>query len=259
MSRETKMVLTTRCARFRRSVVLCLIPVMCLCVLLTTQLARAGTFTDGDATIQVAGTLFVSASPYWTSAQCDLNANLAGFPNGVPYVASAFDELNQTSATSGSTYEYVNLCDVLISGEVRVGNGSASVDLLAEAATSASLSSSDHGGVPVNNTTNGSVQVFGSMNATFITSTSYSVMATTSVPTSGQRYVEGTGGTISKQEIDSGGATSSVTAPAGVPGEFSDADTATNLVSVQLTILYGPGATQDNPVGPTGAPARLAT
>jgi hypothetical protein len=177
------------------------------------------------------------------------------FPDGVAYNASDFKELTQTVMNVGSTYVYMNYCEVLIDGEVRVGNGSASFDLFAEVITSASLSSEDHGGVSINNYTSGGVVAHGSMIAAFGASTSYSVMVITADPAS-DRYVEGTGDSVSKQEIENFSANSIVSGPAGIPGTFYESADASAIANVQFTILYGPGATQGNPVGPTAAPTR---
>lgn len=238
-----------------------LIFVVLLILLLAEPTAQAGTFFDGAVRVDVSGS--IAASGVWEGGAggVSLNYNAASLVLGAVYVADGFKESTRSTMFSGSTYTLENDADALISGEVIVGNGRAVLNLFAESTTSASLSSSDHGGVPVNNDTSGSAVVLGNLSVTLPASTPYSVLKVTSDTLPGDRYVESEseGSLIIISDIDSGDATSSTIAPAGVPGQFSVDDTATHTAVVQLTVLYGQGATQGNAILPSGPPSNTVT
>ena len=241
---------TSHQSRSRRNTYCTLVSQLLFILLLVEQTAHAGRFYDGAVRVDVGGSL--AAQGTWASDGVNRNYNVGSIVTGGVYSASDFKLSNRSTMISGSTYALENGADVLISGEIMVGNGRATLDLFAETLTTASLSSSDHGGVPVNNNTSGSAVVFGSLIVALPASVPYSVLKITSDTLPGDRYVESEGSYISLSEIDSGDASSFTIAPAGVPGAFSDNDSGTYSAGVQLTVIYGQGATQGNAILPSG-------
>jgi hypothetical protein len=94
--------------------------------------------------------------------------------------------------------------------------------------------------------------VLGSLIVALPASAPYSILKITKDTPDGDRYVESEGSYITLSATDSDDASSFTKAPAGVPGEFSDADSASSGGLVQLTVLYGEGATQGNAIVPSG-------
>ena len=211
---------------------------------------QAGTFYDGPVTIHASGSLYAEGS--WSGGRAGVNFNAAALQPGVPYVATGFDESTREAGMSNATYMLENKADALIDGELRIQSGQATLSLHAETTTSASLSSADHGGLNTHNNTLGGASVFGRLQVIFPSLTRYSIQIDTPSGEPSGRYIEATGASFFKTGFDSAEASSFTSSPAGVAGSFSESDSASGSASVSITILYGPGATHDTPVLPSG-------
>ena len=102
----------------------------------------------------------------------------------------------------------------------------------------------------------------GQMTVALSTPTAYSIRSSclngSSAPLEGDRYSSGMGSVVCQQLTQSEDAGSHVRSPRGIPGPFSEFDEAMNFASVQLTVLYGLGATQGNAHLPTGGRSNTA-
>jgi hypothetical protein len=230
-----------------------LIIAIVLSLFIVESIAHAGRFYDGAVSVYVDGTL--NAQGRWSSSGsggADVNVNVGSLVTGGVYVASDYKISNRITQISDKTYTMENIVDVSISGEVNVGNGRASLNLVAQTITGASLSSEDHIGLGLTNDTNGSASAYGYLEVTLPASVPYSTLKITKDTPPGDRYVESEGSNIVLSDIDQASASSFTKAPAGVPGEFSVTDSSNSGGLVQLTVLYGEGATQRNAIVPSG-------
>ena len=213
---------------------------------------HATTFYDGAVSVYISGTLNAQSNWSGGTGGPSVNTNVDALELDAFLIASSNKILNRSSQINGITYAMQNTAEVSYEGRIMVGNGRAILTLSAETITGASLSSDDHIGHAITNLTLGSAAAYGVLHVTLPASVPYSTMKITSDTLPGDRYVESEGSFIGLSAIDSGGASSQAIAPAGVPGKFSDPKSNSYFANVQLTVLYGEGATQGNAIVPSG-------
>jgi hypothetical protein len=245
---------TAQQARSRRTANCTLVSLLLFSLLLAEQTAHAARFYDGAVSVYVTGTLNARGNWIGGGAGADVYFDVTGIQLGGVDIKSANKELNQLSRINGIDYFFQNRAIVSIQSEMIVGNGRAVLDLWADTITGATLSSDDHIGHAITNLTLGSAAAYGYLSVTLPTSVPYSTMKITSDTPPGDvvRYIESEGSNIVLSHIVQGNADSLAKSPAGVPGAFSDPHSASYSAWVQLTVLYGQGATQGNAILPSG-------